>query len=323
MLTRRSVIEGAFGLCVYEAAERCSIAAPTLTPPASAIPRGACDSHVHVIGDLKRFPMDPHRDYTPAPATADDLQKVLEFLRLDRVVIVTPVAYGSDNSATVAAIEQLGRERARGIAWVNSAMRPETLNRIKEAGVIGVRLFLSTGNSIDRPAAARRLQKAIDLAEPWGWHLQISTSPEVIDALQDQLAAAPVPIVLDYFGWVAGGVGQRGFDAIVSLLAAGHIYVKLSEPYRLSKKPPDYIDLVSVVHAYVAANRDRLLWGSGWPHVSGGIPGRPKSEISPNLAVDTGHQLNLLADWIPNPETRRKILVDNPAALYGFEQTPA
>ncbi|HLZ07211.1 MAG TPA: amidohydrolase family protein, partial [Chloroflexota bacterium] len=96
-------------------------------------------------------------------------------------------------------------------------------------------------------------------------------------------------------------------------------YVKLSEPYRLSKKAPEYGDLVPVVRALLAANPDRLLWGSGWPHVdSTPVAGRSNTDLAPNLPVDTGHLLNLFASWVPDAEIRHTILVKNPARLYGF-----
>jgi predicted TIM-barrel fold metal-dependent hydrolase len=141
----------------------------------------------------------------------------------------------------------------------------------------------------------------------------------VVAALAPQLAACPVPLVLDYFGWVAGGVQQPGFEAVLSLVKSRRAYVKLSEPYRLSKKAPEYGDLVAVVRALLAANPDRLLWGSGWPHVdSTPVAGRSNTDLAPNLPVDTGHLLNLFARWVPDAEIRRTILVENPARLYGF-----
>lgn|SRR5215813_10430094 len=277
------------------------------------VPDGACDTHIHVIGNPAEFPMSPERDYTPPPATAAQLIDVLKFLHVSRGVIVTPTIYGNDNSATVAAVKQLGRERARGVAMVDDSVPAGTLDAMKDEGITGIRLLLSRSGTLQ----SKHLMSRIELAKELGWHVQISTPPDVVAALAPELAASPVPLVLDYFGWIAGGVDQPGFDAVLSLLKSGRVYVKLSEPYRLSKKAPDYNDLAPVVQALVAANPDRVLWGSGWPHVdSSGAVGRTK--IAANLPVDTGHLLNLLAIWVPDVETRRKILVDNPARLYGF-----
>src|SRR5439155_8207779 len=115
MLTRRALFRTASALCVSMAnLKRVSAAGPKPnTTVAFDVPRGACDAHVHVVGERKEFTMSPERDYTPPAATADDLVEMLKFLNIERAVIVTPTVYGNDNSVTLAAIEKLGRDRAR------------------------------------------------------------------------------------------------------------------------------------------------------------------------------------------------------------------
>jgi predicted TIM-barrel fold metal-dependent hydrolase len=288
-----------------------------MTSVAFELPRGACDAHVHVVGDPAEFPMSPERDYTPPTATATQLIQALKFLTLDRVVIVTPTIYGSDNSATLAAIAQLGLHRARGVGLVDETTSSATLDSMKQAGIVGVRLFLPSAKTSDTAAAAKRFQAKINLAKQRQWHLEISAPPDVVAALAAQFVGSPVPLVLDYFGWIAGGVEQPGFSAILSLLKSGHAYVKLAEPYRISGLAPDYQDLKPVVEAFVRANPNRLLWGSGWPHVDSASP-NGLTRVAPNLPVDTGHLVNLFAKWVPDAETRHKILVENPARLYEF-----
>jgi len=322
MLRRRTALTtaGIFG-CFMAASYflRVPAAGPKpKTPIAFEVPRGACDAHVHVIGEPKEFPLSVDRDYTPPTATADELRELLQFLNFDRVVIVTPDVYGTDNSATLSAIRQLGQDRARGVGWIAETTPSDVLDSMRAAGIVGIRLSLDQGGVFNAQTAAKRLWEKADLAEKRGWHLQTGTPPEVIAALVTQLASCPVPVVFDTFGWVEGGVEQAGFDAVLSLVKSGRAYVKLSEPYRLSKKGPNYPDLMPVVQALVAANPDRLLWGSGWPFVSGAVPGRAKLDLTPHLPLDAGHLLNLFAGWVPDAETRRKILVANPARLYGF-----
>lgn len=319
MLTRRSLLAGVGGLYVAARASRLLAAATGLkTSVAFDVPHGACDTHVHVIGDPAEFPMSPEREYTPPPATADQLLEVQKALKLDRVVIVTPGIY-DDNSATLAAIKQLGLERARGVAFVAGNTPSEALDSMRAGGIAGIRLLPAGTGAFDPAAGAKHLDDAIEIAKSRAWHLQIATPPDVIAALATQLASCPVPVVLDTFGWVAGGVEQPGFETILSLMRSGRAYVKLTQPYRISKKPPNYQDLIPLVRALLAANPDRLLWGSGWPNVrSEGLPGHAKTDLAPNLPVDVANLLNLLAVWVPDVETRRKILVDNPARLYGF-----
>jgi predicted TIM-barrel fold metal-dependent hydrolase len=326
MLTRRTLVTmtGALGalaalggLFGWIANLRRGYSSVRATPVAFELPRGACDAHVHVVGDPAEFPMSPERDYTPPTATATQLIQALKFLTLDRVVIVTPTIYGSDNSATLAAIAQLGPHRARGVGLVDETTSSATLDSMKEAGTVGIRLFFPSSETSNTAAAAKRLQAKINLARQRQWHLQISAPPDVVAALTAQFVGSPVPLVLDAFGWIAGGVDQPGFSAILSLLKSGHAYVKLAEPYRVSKLAPDYQDLEPVIKAFVRANPDRVLWGSGWPHVNSASP-NGRTSVAPNLAVDTGHLINLFAKWVPDAETRYKILVENPARVYEF-----
>ncbi|MBV8661904.1 MAG: amidohydrolase family protein [Hyphomicrobiales bacterium] len=321
MLTRRTFTTSLAALCATIPHIGLADAAGAMpqAPVAFDVPRGACDTHVHVIGDSAQFPMSPQRDYTPPAATVDDLRRMLAFLKLDRVVIVTPTIYNEDNSATLAAVKALGPDRARGIAMIDETAPASVLDALRDEGVAGFRLLMSDAATVHRDATAKRIAAAIDIAQARGWHIDIQAPPDVIAAVAPQLASSPAPLVFDYFGWLAGGLEQPGFDAVASLVKSGRAYVKLAEPYRLSKRAPDYNDLKPLVAALVAANPDRVMWGSGWPHVnSGSDGGHARTDVSPDLPVDTGHILNLLADWVPEAATRRKVLVDNPARLYGF-----
>lgn len=317
--SRRAVVAALAGSCIAAIAPGCDLAAAEPIPEAPVpfrVPHGACDSHVHVI-DPEHFPLSPERSATPPPATVGQLSKLLQSLGLDRVVIVTPDAYGTDNSATLAAVERLGPDRARGVGWVDERTPLITLKRMRAAGIVGMRMSFNTA-AFDLGRAVGHLDRNFALALESGWHLQIATSPEVVGALAAHLAASPVPIVLDAFGWAEGGLGEPGVDAVLSLLKAGQAYVKLAEPYKLSQNGPDYSDLAPLVRALVAANADRLLWGSGWPYLSNPPPGRDRYAVLPDRPVEAGHLLALFAEWVPNEATRRKILVDNPARLYGF-----
>jgi predicted TIM-barrel fold metal-dependent hydrolase len=149
------------------------------------------------------------------------------------------------------------------------------------------------------------------------WHLQFNTRMSVIEALKDDLAGLGIPIVFDHFGraQAALGTGQPGFGAMLDLLKAGRAYVKISAAYRSSKQAPDFPDVTPIAQAIVAANPDQVVWGTNWPH-----PGRGTSPtaIAPPYPADDGLMLNLLARWVPDAAVRKKILVDNPARLYGF-----
>jgi predicted TIM-barrel fold metal-dependent hydrolase len=318
MLTRRAALAGGAAVALTASSPASAATVPQVAV-AFSLPPGSCDSHVHVVGDPTRYPMSPQRDYTPPPATADQLAKMLAVMHLDRVVIVTPTIYDTDNSATIDALRQLGLQRARGIAIVDEDAAPDSFARLAASGIAGVRVFLGGGSETDAQAIKHRLQHFGKLAAEQGWHLDVFTPPDVVAAVAEPIASCPVPLVFDYFAWLSGGIQQDGFGAIASLMKSGHAYVKLSEPYRISKLRPNYNNLMPLVQAFVAANAERVLWGSGWPHVdSGSVPGRKNTDTAPDLPEDAGHLLNLLGTWVPDQQVRHKILVENPARLYRF-----
>jgi predicted TIM-barrel fold metal-dependent hydrolase len=143
----------------------------------------------------------------------------------------------------------------------------------------------------------------------------------VIESIGDRIAESPVPIVFDHFGGAqaASGTAQPGFDALLGLVRSGKAYVKISGAYRSSNAAPDYADVAPLAKALIAANPQRILWGSDWPHPDSSIvAGRKATDIAQLLPIDDGRVLNQLAVWAPDPAQRRTILVDNPARLYGF-----
>jgi len=316
MIGRRRVMAGLAGLQMV-VPRHATRSGATHQPDRFNCPAGACDTHVHVIGDPRQFALASDRTYTPPTASATELREMLRIMHIDRTVIVTPEVYGEDNAATLDAIRMLGQDRTRGVVWLPLDRSDSNLSRLKAAGIIGFRVLLDT--KMSGAALRAQFQARFAIAARWGWHLDIATPPEMIAACLPQLAASPVPLVLDTFGWIQGGLRQLGVGAVLSLIRSGVAYVKLSEPYRLSDNAPDYPDLKPVVDALIAANPDRILWGSGWPFVSGPVPRRPVAEITPNLPADTGNLLNLFAAWVPNDGMRRKILVENPGRLYGFD----
>jgi predicted TIM-barrel fold metal-dependent hydrolase len=291
----------------------------TVQPVRFNIPAAACDTHVHVIGDPHLFPMAADREYTPPLATATALGEMLQENLLGRVVVIAPEVYDQDNNATVAAVKQLGLSRARGVAWLPQDRSDANLNALKAAGITGFRVLLDASGKTSDANLRAKFGELIAIGERWGWHLDIATPPEIIHACLPQLASSPAPLVLDTFGWIQGGLDQPGADAVLSLVRSGVAYVKISEPYRISNNARGYSELTPVVDALVEANPDRILWGSGWPFLSGPVAGRPVEEITPNLPIDTGDLLSLFATWVPDDGMRRKILVENPARLYGFD----
>ncbi|HVW09466.1 MAG TPA: amidohydrolase family protein, partial [Bryobacteraceae bacterium] len=195
------------------------------------------------------------------------------------------------------------------------------LERLSRVGFRGMRINLATGGQNDPVAGGRRLQIALKQAKSANWHVQMFTSLNVIAAIRDLVMAADVPVVFDHFGGAkaAGGVSQPGFSDLLDLLRSGHAYVKVSGAYRASSQAPDYKDAAPLARAFIAANPDRVIWGTDWPHPDTTIrPGHPATEVTPLLQIDDGALTNQLPVWAPDAAVRRKILVENPARLYGF-----
>jgi predicted TIM-barrel fold metal-dependent hydrolase len=305
-------------------AMRAGSALAKASQPATAVnfdvPAGACDSHTHIFGDPEKFPFFAGRVYTPEPASPEEMAALHKSLHLERVVIVTPSVYGPDNSATLFGMKARGAT-ARGVAVIDDKTPESELEAMKAAGVRGIRINLATGG-INDPAVARgRLQSAIDRAKGHDWHVQIYSNLPVLAALKNDLAQSPVPLVLDHFAGAqaALGVDQPGFADVVELVRSGKVYVKISGAYRASKAAPDYAEVLPFAKALIAANPDRLVWGTDWPHPDAVTPpGKKPTDVTPLLQIDDGALLNLLAVWTTDAAIRQKILVTNPARLYGF-----
>ncbi len=298
-----------------------SAAAPQpLTKVSFDIPPGACDCHVHVFGDPKKYPFFAGRAYTPETASVVELRQLLSSLRLQRVVIVQPSVYGTDNSCTLDGMRELG-SRARGVAVIDDKTTDAQLDAMGKAGIRGIRLNLATAGINDPAVARQRFDNAVARVRNRGWHIQINTQLPVIDALSQQLLASPVPIVIDHFGGAvaARGLDQPGFGALVILVKSGKAYVKISGSADSVSTQSDLADVAPFARALVAANPQRILWGTNWPHPgSAPVAGRKPTDLAPHVQTDDGKVLNLLPVWVPDAATRRLILTENPARLYGW-----
>ena len=284
------------------------------------VPAGACDCHTHIHGDPAAFPFFPGRVYTPEVALPEAMAALHRALGIQRVVIVTPSVYGTDNAATLYGMTARGAD-ARGVAVIDARTSEGDLDAMGRAGVRGIRLNLATVGTDDPAVGGRLLQGAIARVRDRGWHVQVYTTLAMIAALRDLVAASPVPVVFDHFGGAraALGPGQPGFADLLALVRSGKAYVKISGAYRASTLAPDYPDVAPLAQALIAANPERIVWGTDWPHPDAATrPGRAPTDVNPPLPIDDARLLNQLPVWAPDARTRRKILVDNPASLYGF-----
>ena len=320
MRTRREVLYG-LGTAGAVLTTRANALGLGRTAVDFQLPRDASDCHVHIF-DPARFPYIAKRVYTPPPASIEQLLDLHNALRMDRVVIVQPSVYGADNSCTLDAVRRLGR-RARGVAVIDKDTSRNAIDEMAALGVRGIRLNLNTtpSGAIDADGAKRTLDQAVQQIQGRGWHIQFYTRPPVIAALQSHIEQLPFPVVFDHFGGAraADGPGQDGFGALLALVKSGRAYVKISGSYRASNQAPDFPDVAPFAQSLIAANPDRIVWGSDWPHPDASFGrGRALTEIAPPFPVDDGLVLNQLPKWTTDPALRQKILVDNAARLYDF-----
>jgi predicted TIM-barrel fold metal-dependent hydrolase len=317
-MTRRDVlVKAAAAGAIFGCRRSFAKASQPATPVNFAVPPNACDCHTHIYGDPSKFPLSPARVYTPEIALPEEMSALHRALHIPRVVIVTPSVYGTDNSATLYGMKARGAN-ARGVAVIDDQTPESDLDSMAAAGVRGIRINSATGGTNDPALVGQRFRAAADRLKRRNWHIQIYTNLAVISAIKNLVRTSPVPVVFDHFGGAQAALGltQPGFPGLVELVRSGKAYVKISGAYRASTLGPDYADVAPFAKALIAANPDRILWGSDWPHPS--TAPRRATEVTPFLQIDDGRLLNQLAIWAPDAATRKKILVDNPARLYGF-----
>jgi predicted TIM-barrel fold metal-dependent hydrolase len=292
----------------------------THTPVDFDVPRGACDCHTHVFGPGAAFPWWGERVYTPGDASIADLNALHQALGIDRVVVVHPSPYGPDNACSSDAIAKMA-PRARGVAVIDPhAITDAQLTTLHQAGFRGARANLQTAGVFDPAAAWATLQSTAERVAGLGWHLQTYTNLATIAALADKLKTLPVPLVVDHFGHAdaSRGVTQPGFAELAGLVGSGKAYVKISGSYRISNDPAR-ADVAAFARALIDANVERVVWGTDWPHPGGGSRGKlAREQIEPFISEDDGAALNRLNQWCRSRAELTRILVDNPARLYGF-----
>lgn len=288
-----------------EAPPLCAVPDPQPRAPQFSVPAGACDCHFHVFDAPS--PQVAERSYTAPPAPLSALRHLHKTLGISRSVIVQPSVYGTDNRTTLDSCDDDPAMRA--IVVIDEDTPPATLAGYRSRGAVGCRVNMLFASN----ARIDSLATLAGLAADQGWHLQILGDISALHARMPEFAALPVPVVFDHFGHLQAvkGVNDAGFQALLRLLGSGRGWVKLSGAYRLGPDSRETADAVAAMaEALVAANPDQLVWGSDWPH-----PAIPQQDM-PN----DGDILDSLASWVPDPEMRHRILVDNPARLYGFDE---
>jgi 2-pyrone-4,6-dicarboxylate lactonase len=272
--------------------------------PAFLLPRGVCDTHVHIWGPFDRFPLAKGAPYTPPERTSDDLLALHERLGVDRAVIVQTTVYKADNRAMLDGIAR-SNGRWRGVALIDESFDDAAFRALHEGGVRGVRFgFVKHLGGVPDLALVRRTAARI---APMGWHLVLHLDAGNIPEFLDFFGEFSLPVVVDHMGRVPvrDGLDQIPFRLLLELLKRPNWWVKVSGAERISDTGPPFTDAIPFAQRLIAAAPDRVLWGTDWPH--------PNVRWEPDEAD--------LVDLLPrfaDAAALQQVLVDNPARLYGF-----
>ncbi len=269
----------------------------------SAEVRGACDTHIHVYD--QRYPISPTTVLRPPDATLVEYAELQAELGLDRVVIVQPTTYGLDNRLQLEAVTELG-DSARAVVVIDEHATDEDIERLTALGARGARFHMLPGGVVPWTA----LPAVADRIAAYGWHVQLQLNGRDLPGRLDELLALPTPLVIDHVGRFMPPVtpDHAAFRALLTLVDSGRSWVKLSAPYESTHDgAPDYHAVAELARLLVDRAPERMLWATNWPH-----PGQDDPLGSVELRA-------LLDGWLPDLDIRRRVLVDNPAEVYGFE----
>jgi len=284
----------------------CQAPDPDTHTPRFSVPPRTCDAHCHVFGPAVRFPYAADRAYTPPDAPADRLAALHATLGIERAVIVQASCHGTDNSAMIEAISSSGG-RYRGIAIVEQSATDDDLADLDQAGIRGVRFnFVKhLGGMPDMKV----FHRVIERIRPLGWHLVVHLDAADIPEVAGILRALPVPFVIDHMGRVkaSAGLEQEPFRALLRLARLESCWVKVCGAERVSTEGPPFHDAIPFARAVVEAAPDRVLWGTDWPHPN----------VRPYMPND-GDLIDLIPLIAPDDTLQQKLLRDNAARLYGF-----
>ena len=279
---------------------------PNTRKPKFKPPLLACDAHCHIFGPASKFPYAPDASYHPPDSPFEGLQRLHQILGLERAVIVHASCHGSDMRVTLDGIAR-SKGKYRGTAIIDESYGDKEFRQMDDGGIRAVR-FNFVQHLGGRPDMAF-FQRTVARVKEMGWHLILHLDATDLVEFDAMFKKIPVPMVIDHMGRVkaSDGLDQQPFKVLLEWMKNERFWVKVCGPERVSSLGPPFTDAVPFARKLIEAAPDRILWGTDWPHPNVG-------RHMPN----DGDLLDLFAQMAPEPDLQKKILVDNPARLYGF-----
>jgi 2-pyrone-4,6-dicarboxylate lactonase len=282
---------------------------PNPQKPKFKAPPGTCDTHCHIFGPPQVFPYSERRRYTPPAAPLEHYLMMLDVIAVDRGIVVQPNVHDTDNRVSIDAIAR-SNGRLRGVGRIDDDTTEKELAAMHEGGIRGIRFEFVEGRrgSTNLPLFERMIERV----RPLGWHIELHVDPKVLVTHADWFRGLDLISVVDHFARIhtADGINQPAFRLLLELMDRPNYWVKISGADQRTNAPYPYADVVPFAHALIAKAPDRVLWGTNWPHSNLFQYGRTPND---------GLLLNLMLDFAPDESIRNKILVDNPARLFGFD----
>jgi predicted TIM-barrel fold metal-dependent hydrolase len=278
-----------------------------------------CDSHVHIIGPIARYPQLATRTYLALPASLDALSRAAAPSGISRFVIVQPSFYGADNTMLLEALETLG-PRGRGVAVIDPAQTSKaTLDGYAARGVCGLRINLYSPGKASPGRLARDFAETAKIANTMGWHVEVIAPVATLAEASSLLVRTDVTVVIDHYG-VYGQARPDGAAAriLLEMLELPHVWMKLSAPYRVSDDRLNTRPDPAWLAAILECARERCVWGSDWPHT----PAHDAQHGPDMPGVYRPLRYKTLVDdficALGSDALSEMIMSDNPARLYGF-----
>jgi len=283
---------------------------PSPKKPVAMPPSGTCDSQFHVLGDPEKYPVRPGAGYQMPSATIHKALEMHKALGIERGVIVQATTYGLDHSVVLDGLAVAGPNyRGCAIAMVLAEKNNDAyIAKLHDAGVRGGRFnFVPQLNMMP---SRQELGRVFDRMRELGWYAKIQAPMTgIMDSLPLWGDIEDIPVIIDHMARypLADELTGPYMRTVTDLLKRDNFWMLLSNGYKLSKQGPPWTDMIPVARAFIDSCPNRVIWASDWPH--------PMSKTPP---PNDGDLMDFMFSFTRSDEERRRILVDNPAALFGF-----